>query len=94
MKATFESFKANQANVLKVLQNLQEFLRQGDEFGLAADQAVNDKLANAIRNVLDDKLRVALLGRQNLDRGSLARAAGQVHHEHQSSGIVQRCDGL
>lgn len=74
MEATLESFKANQANVLQVLQHLQEFLRQGDAFGLAADQAVNEKLANAIRNVSDDKLRVALIGGFSEGKTSIAAA--------------------
>lgn len=74
MEATLESFKANQANVLQVLQHLQEFLRQGDAFGLAADKAVNDKLANAIRDVSDDKLRVALIGGFSEGKTSIAAA--------------------
>lgn len=74
MQATLESFKVNQANVLKILEHLQEFLRQGDEFGLATDQAVNDKLANAIRNVSDDKLRVALIGGFSEGKTSIAAA--------------------
>lgn len=74
MEATLESFKTNQANVLQVLQHLQEFLRQGDAFGLAADNAVKDKLANAIRNVSDDKLRVALIGGFSEGKTSIAAA--------------------
>lgn len=74
MEATLESFKANQANVLQVLQHLQEFLRQGDAFGLAADKVLNDKLTNAIRDVSDDKLRVALIGGFSEGKTSIAAA--------------------
>ena len=74
MEATLESFKTNQANVLKVLLNLQAFLQQGDEFGLAADKTINEKLNNAIRNVTDDKLRVALIGGFSEGKTSIAAA--------------------
>lgn len=74
MEATLESFKTNQSNVLQVLQHLQEFLRRGETFGLTADKAINDKLANAIRNVSDGKLRVALIGGFSEGKTSIAAA--------------------
>jgi hypothetical protein len=74
MEATLESFKTEQAKVLKVLQHLQDFLQQGDEFGLTADKTINEKLTNAIRNVTDDKLRVALIGGFSEGKTSIAAA--------------------
>lgn len=74
MKSTIESFKNNQANVFKVLKNLQEFLTSGNEFGLDVDNSVKEKLTNAIRNVTDDKLRVALIGGFSEGKTSIAAA--------------------
>lgn len=74
MKATLESFKNSQANVIKVLQHLQEFLAAGDAFGLAVDNAMKEKLNNAIRNVTGDKLRVALIGGFSEGKTSIAAA--------------------
>ncbi|MEN7528660.1 LeoA/HP0731 family dynamin-like GTPase [Cupriavidus sp. DL-D2] len=83
MEKTLESFKQKQAGTLKVLQELQAFLAQGEGFGISIDQNVKTKLDTAIRSVEDTKLRVVLVG--GFSEGKTAIAAAWLERLDKST---------
>ena len=74
MENTLDTFKAQQAHALTLLDRLQKFLEQGAQAGVAIDQALSGKLQNAISSVSDEKLKVALIGGFSEGKTSIAAA--------------------
>jgi hypothetical protein len=83
MEQTLKSFKERQAGTLKVLNELQAFLAQGEAFGIDADPNVKAKLDGAIRSMEDEKLRVVLIG--GFSEGKTAIAAAWLERLDKST---------
>lgn len=74
MSETLKEYQAQQQRVLGLLSKLDGFLREGSEFGLELSDDVKDKLSNAINNVKEDKLKIALVGGFSEGKTSIAAA--------------------
>ncbi len=74
MDTTLERFKAQQESAASMLRDLLNFLKDGKDFGLPADEAFEHKLADAIRTVSGQRLKVALVGGFSEGKTSIAAA--------------------
>lgn len=74
MEQTLGAFKAQQSQALDVLQKLEAFLQQGEDAGVEIDPNLKSKLHAAIRDVADDKLKIALVGGFSEGKTSIAAA--------------------
>lgn len=74
MSETLKEYQAQQKRVLGLLSKLDGFLKEGSEFGLELPDDVKDKLSNAINNVKEDKLKIALIGGFSEGKTSIAAA--------------------
>lgn len=74
MEQTLGAFKAQQSQALDVLQKLEAFLQQGEDAGVEIDPNLKSKLHTAIRDVADDKLKIALVGGFSEGKTSIAAA--------------------
>lgn len=96
MEQTLDSFKEEQAGTLKVLQELQAFLEQGEVFGIGVDLNVKTKLSNAIRSIEGEKLRVVLIGGYSEGKTAIAAAwlerldksTMKISHEESSNAVT------
>ncbi|MFP6024377.1 LeoA/HP0731 family dynamin-like GTPase [Helicobacter pylori] len=71
---TLEQFKKNQERNQKNLQKLLDFVHTGEEYGIKIEESLKDKIRNAIKNVADQKLKVALVGGFSEGKTSIAAA--------------------
>ncbi len=62
MNETLEQFKKNQERNQKNLQKLLIFIKTGEKYGINIEDSFKDKIRNAMENVGDQKLKVALVG--------------------------------
>jgi len=95
MQQVLESFRQRQADTLKILDNLQSFLIEGESYGIEIDVNVKTKLTNTIQNIQNEKLRVVLIG--GFSEGKTAIAAAwlerldksgmNISHEESSNEI-------
>ncbi|GAA8088226.1 50S ribosome-binding GTPase [Helicobacter pylori] len=69
-----EQFKKNQERNQKNLQKLLDFVHTGEEYGIKVEESLKDKIHNAIKNVADQKLKVALVGGFSEGKTSIAAA--------------------
>lgn len=67
-------FQEQQQKVLSLLTKLQDFIKQGNEFGLTLSSELQNKLHLAIQNTQDDKLKIALVGGFSEGKTSIAAA--------------------
>lgn len=74
MNKTLDAFKKQQSQSLEILNNLQNFLQQGESLGVQIDINLNQKLQTAIQNIADDKLKIALVGGFSEGKTSIAAA--------------------
>lgn len=74
MSETLKEYQVQQQRVLGLLSKLDDFLKEGSEFGLELPDDVKDKLSNAINNVKEDKLKIALIGGFSEGKTSIAAA--------------------
>lgn len=74
MENTLDTFKAQQEHTLDLLHKLRKFLKQGEEVGVKIDPSFNIKLQHAIDSVVDEKLKVALIGGFSEGKTSIAAA--------------------
>ncbi|WP_367107078.1 LeoA/HP0731 family dynamin-like GTPase [uncultured Psychrobacter sp.] len=74
MSETLKEYQVQQERVLGLLAKLDGFLKEGSEFGLDLPDAVKDKLSNAINNVKENKLKIALIGGFSEGKTSIAAA--------------------
>ena len=74
MSETLKEYQVQQQRVLELLSKLDSFLKEGSDFGLELKNDVKDKLSNAINNVKEDKLKIALIGGFSEGKTSIAAA--------------------
>ncbi len=71
---TLEQFKRNQKRNQENLKKLLDFVHAGEEYGIKVEDSLKDKIRNAIKNVADQKLKVALVGGFSEGKTSIAAA--------------------
>ncbi len=71
---TLEQFKANQKRNQENLEKLLDFIKTGEKYGIKIEESLKDKIRNAIENVTDQKLKVALVGGFSEGKTSIAAA--------------------
>ncbi|WRF69957.1 50S ribosome-binding GTPase [Helicobacter pylori] len=74
MNETLEQFKRNQKRNQEILKKLLDFVHTGEEYGIKVEESLKDKIHNAIKNVADRKLKVALVGGFSEGKTSIAAA--------------------
>lgn len=76
MNETLEQFKANQKRNQENLKKLLDFIHTGEKYGIKIEESLKDKIRNAIKNVADQKLKVALVG--GFSEGKISIAAAWI----------------
>ncbi len=71
---TLEQFKKNQERNQKNLQKLLDFIHTGEKYGIHIEESLKEKIRNAMENVADQKLKVALVGGFSEGKTSIAAA--------------------
>ncbi|RKV58207.1 LeoA/HP0731 family dynamin-like GTPase [Helicobacter pylori] len=71
---TLEQFKRNQKRNQENLKKLLDFVHAGEEYGIKVEESLKDKIRNAMENVADQKLKVALVGGFSEGKTSIAAA--------------------
>ncbi|MGL2790145.1 LeoA/HP0731 family dynamin-like GTPase [Helicobacter pylori] len=71
---TLEQFKRNQKRNQEILKKLLDFVHTGEEYGIKVEESLKDKIRNAMENVADQKLKVALVGGFSEGKTSIAAA--------------------
>ncbi|NHA61744.1 LeoA/HP0731 family dynamin-like GTPase [Helicobacter pylori] len=71
---TLEQFKRNQKRNQEILKKLLDFVKTGEEYGIKVEDSFKDKIRNAMENVADQKLKVALVGGFSEGKTSIAAA--------------------
>lgn len=71
---TLEQFKANQKRNQEILKKLLDFVHTGEKYGIKVEESLKDKIRNAMENVADQKLKVALVGGFSEGKTSIAAA--------------------
>lgn len=74
MNETLEQFKRNQKRNQEILKKLLDFVHTGEEYGIKVEDSLKDKIRNAMENVADQKLKVALVGGFSEGKTSIAAA--------------------
>ncbi|MGL2791379.1 LeoA/HP0731 family dynamin-like GTPase [Helicobacter pylori] len=74
MNETLEQFKRNQKRNQENLKKLLDFVHAGEKYGIQIEESLKDKIRNAIKNVADQKLKVALVGGFSEGKTSIAAA--------------------
>ncbi len=74
MNETLEQFKANQKRNQENLKKLLDFIHTGEKYGIKIEESLKDKIRNAMENVADQKLKVALVGGFSEGKTSIAAA--------------------
>ncbi|MGL2375664.1 LeoA/HP0731 family dynamin-like GTPase [Helicobacter pylori] len=71
---TLEQFKRNQKRNQEILKKLLDFVQTGEKYGIKVEESLKDKIHNAMENVADQKLKVALVGGFSCGKTSIAAA--------------------
>ncbi|GAA8239498.1 50S ribosome-binding GTPase [Helicobacter pylori] len=71
---TLEQFKRNQKRNQEILKKLLDFVQTGEKYGIKVEESLKDKIHNAMENVADQKLKVALVGGFSEGKTSIAAA--------------------
>ncbi|WQV60721.1 50S ribosome-binding GTPase [Helicobacter pylori] len=71
---TLEQFKKNQKRNQENLKKLLDFIHTGEKYGIHIEESLKDKIRNAMENVADQKLKVALVGGFSEGKTSIAAA--------------------
>ncbi|WP_120868707.1 LeoA/HP0731 family dynamin-like GTPase [Helicobacter pylori] len=74
MNETLEQFKRNQKRNQEILKKLLDFVHTGEKYGIKVEDSFKDKIRNAMENVADQKLKVALVGGFSEGKTSIAAA--------------------
>ncbi|MFB1288475.1 LeoA/HP0731 family dynamin-like GTPase [Helicobacter pylori] len=74
MNETLEQFKRNQKRNQENLKKLLDFVHTGEKYGIKVEESLKDKIRNAMENVTDQKLKVALVGGFSEGKTSIAAA--------------------
>ncbi|MFP6144349.1 LeoA/HP0731 family dynamin-like GTPase [Helicobacter pylori] len=71
---TLEQFKRNQKRNQENLKKLLDFIHTGEKYGIQIEESLKEKIRNAMENVADQKLKVALVGGFSEGKTSIAAA--------------------
>ncbi|MGL2524161.1 LeoA/HP0731 family dynamin-like GTPase [Helicobacter pylori] len=71
---TLEQFKKDQKRNQEILKKLLDFVHTGEEYGIKIEESLKGKIRNAMENVADQKLKVALVGGFSEEKTSIAAA--------------------
>ncbi|GAA8474842.1 hypothetical protein HpNP83_04860 [Helicobacter pylori] len=71
---TLEQFKKDQKRNQEILQKLLDFIHTGEKYGIQIEESLKEKIRNAMENVADQKLKVALVGGFSCRKTSIAAA--------------------
>ncbi|GAA7609697.1 50S ribosome-binding GTPase [Helicobacter pylori] len=71
---TLEQFKRNQKRNQENLKKLLDFVHTGEKYGIEVEEPLKEKIRNAMENVADQKLKVALVGGFSEGKTSIAAA--------------------
>ncbi|MFP6225448.1 LeoA/HP0731 family dynamin-like GTPase [Helicobacter pylori] len=71
---TLEQFKKDQKRNQEILKKLLDFIHTGEKYGIHIEESLKDKIRNAMENVADQKLKVALVGGFSEGKTSIAAA--------------------
>ncbi len=71
---TLEQFKRNQKRNQENLKKLLDFIHTGEKYGIHIEESLKEKIRNAMENVADQKLKVALVGGFSCGKTSIAAA--------------------
>ncbi|GAA9269592.1 50S ribosome-binding GTPase [Helicobacter pylori] len=74
MNRTLEQFKENQKRNQENLKKLLDFIHTGEKYGIEVEEPLKEKIRNAMENVADQKLKVALVGGFSEGKTSIAAA--------------------
>ncbi|GAA7778698.1 50S ribosome-binding GTPase [Helicobacter pylori] len=74
MNETLKQFKENQKRNQENLEKLLDFIKTGEKYGIKIEESLKDKIRNAMENVADQKLKVALVGGFSEGKTSIAAA--------------------
>ncbi|MFP6063809.1 LeoA/HP0731 family dynamin-like GTPase [Helicobacter pylori] len=90
MNETLEQFKANQKRNQENLKKLLDFIHTGEKYGIKIEESLKNKIRNAMENVADQKLKVALVGGFSCGKTSIAaawidRLDNSMNIDHQES---------
>ncbi|GAA7430178.1 hypothetical protein ckin106_02690 [Helicobacter pylori] len=94
MNETLEQFKKDQKRNQEILKKLLDFVHTGEEYGIKVEESLKDKIRNAMENVGDQKLKVALVGGFSCGKTSIAAAwidrldrSMKIDHEESSDEV-------
>ncbi|MGL2490599.1 LeoA/HP0731 family dynamin-like GTPase [Helicobacter pylori] len=85
---TLEQFKRNQKRNQEILKKLLDFVHTGEEYGIKVEESLKDKIHNAMENVGDQKLKVALVG--GFSEGKTSIAAAWIDRLDESMNIAHQ----
>ncbi len=88
MNETLEQFKRNQKRNQEILKKLLDFVHTGEEYGIKVEESLKDKIRNAMENVADQKLKVALVG--GFSEGKTSIAAAWIDRLDESMNIAHK----
>ncbi|MGL2686261.1 LeoA/HP0731 family dynamin-like GTPase [Helicobacter pylori] len=71
---TLEQFKRNQERNQEILKKLLDFVQTGEKYGIKVEESLKDKIRNAMKDVVGQKLKVALVGGFSEGKTSIAAA--------------------
>ncbi|RVZ04154.1 labile enterotoxin output A [Helicobacter pylori] len=71
---TLEQFKRNQKRNQENLKKLLDFVHTREKYGIKVEESLKEKIRNAMENVADQKLKVALVGGFSEGKTSIAAA--------------------
>ncbi len=88
MNETLKQFKENQKRNQENLEKLLDFIQTGEKYGISIEDSFKDKIRDAIGNVADQKLKVALVG--GFSEGKTTIAAAWIERLEKSMKIDHR----
>ncbi|GAA7267623.1 50S ribosome-binding GTPase [Helicobacter pylori] len=74
MNETLKQFQENQKRNQEKLEKLLDFIQTGEKYGISIEKSLKDKIRNAMENIADQKLKVALVGGFSEGKTSIAAA--------------------
>ncbi len=95
MNETLKQFKENQKRNQENLKKLLDFIHTGEKYGIHIEESLKDKIRNAMENVADQKLKVALVGGFSEGKTSIAAAwierldeSMKIDHQESSDAVT------
>ncbi len=92
MNETLKQFKENQKRNQENLNKLLDFIQTGEKYGISIEDSFKDKIRNAIGNVADQKLKVALVG--GFSEGKTTIAAAWIEKLEKSMKIDHKSQAM